>query len=62
MGHWKERTVMCQLLGQAQQSGFAVVCALSAKGSKPVLAVFPPKKATDLNSSVSCCRVTHKSE
>lgn len=29
-------------------------CVLSAKGSKPVLAVFPPKKAIDLNTSVLC--------
>lgn len=54
MGHWEERTMVCQLLGQAQQSGFVVVCGLSDKGEKPVLALFPPK-ATDLNSSASCC-------
>lgn len=55
VGHWEERTVVCQLLGQAQQSGFAVVCVLSAQGSKPVIAVFPPKKATDLNTYCLCC-------
>lgn len=55
MGHGEERTMACQLLGQTQWSGFAVVCVLSAKGSKPVLAVIPPKKATDLNISASCC-------
>jgi len=55
VGPWEERTVVCQLLGQAQQKGFAVVCVLSAKGNKPVLAVLPPKQAPDLNISVSCC-------
>lgn len=44
VGHWEERTVLCQLLGQAQQSGFAVVCVLSAPGKQASFCCVPSQE------------------